>query len=39
MLVGPDPYVLCAAPARTAGRPRGAHRSLVFDEDWPEEPD
>ena len=37
MLVGPDPYVLCAAPARGAGRPHSAHRSLVFEEDWPDE--
>jgi hypothetical protein len=37
MLVGPDLYVLCAAPARNAGRPHGAHRSLVFEENWPDE--
>jgi len=38
MLVGPDPYVLCAAPARSAGRRHRAHRALVFEEDWPDEP-
>jgi hypothetical protein len=38
-LEGPEPALLCAAPARRPRRgrlPRG--RRLYFDRDWPEEP-
>jgi hypothetical protein len=39
MLVGPDPCVLCAAPAarRIRRTPRRRRSSLIFDQDWPDE--
>jgi hypothetical protein len=39
MLVGPDPCVLCAAPARGLGRRLRARsrRPLIFDQDWPDD--
>lgn len=39
MLVGPDPCVLCAAPARRPPRRLPSHRrpSLIFDQDWPDD--
>jgi hypothetical protein len=38
-LDGVEPCVLCGAPARRAPRGRGSRRHLIFDADWPDEPD
>lgn len=39
-LEGPEPSLLCAAPARAAMGRRTRHIGrLVFDMDWPDDPD
>jgi hypothetical protein len=37
-LEGPEPALLCGAPARRPRRRRPRRGRLVFDTDWPDEP-